>query len=242
MLTRCISTYLVDDCSLETSENTTTITVTNSSSVENITALYLMPGSEISYNICALTDADSKYGLRLEIYVLSTLEDALHFSPDNSHIYDGFDVCTTQPCHCHSVTYPVKTSSYYSLRFVLNKPSFSIQYNYIKTVKHVAIVSPPVHYLTNCSVASDSDRCTLPINTYLPHLMNKHQCIVADIETNEKEKSNHLHIHLVPVCVNTYLVLSSVFLSLGSAILLVAFCITCFCIDAKVRPLLYSLC
>ena len=229
-----VNFYLVDDCSLQTTENTTTMTATNTTSVENITTLYLMPGSEISYNICALTDAGPQYGLRLEIFVLSNLEDALNFSPENSalHVYDEFAVCTTQPCSCHSFTFQVEKPSYYSLRFVLSKPSYSysVWYNYTKTVRHVSIVSPPVHSLSNCSVATTSDYGTLPIDTYLPHLMNKHQCIIADVETNEKEKSDYLHIRLVPICINMYLILSSVFLSLGSIVVVVAvFCIICVC-------------
>ncbi len=222
---------LVEHCHLSDEKNTSTETVVTVSNMTNITALYLMPGSEISYNICAVTDFDPKNGVRFEVYILTNLEEARYFDPKKSHTYKNFQVCShdKEPCSCNSFTYEVEEPNYYSVIFIPRQATFLIQYNYTSTIEKVTIASFQNSSLHNCSVAVNRNRdeqCSFHIDDYLPHQMNNEQCIIANIKSNEFEKSNYLHISVTSSCTNAPLTWSAIFLSLGLIIFVVIFLCT----------------
>ena len=215
---------LIEYCHLSYEKNTTTETMMDASVMKNITALYLMPGSKISYNICAVTNEDPAIGVRLEVYVMTNLEEARYFDPKKSTTYKNFLVCSLRdidPCSCNSFTYEVKQPNYYSVIFVPRHTNFWIQYNYTSTIEKVTIASFQNSSFQDCSVNRSRDQCSFHINDYLPHQMNNEQCIIANIKINEFEKSNYLHISVNPSCTNVPVTLSAIFLSLGLIGLLV---------------------
>ena len=232
-----IDFYLVDsDCrNVLTNENTTFEHSTLASSLPNFTGLYLMPNSKISYNICALTEADPRYGVRIEVFILDNLEDAHNFDPAHAPIYRNFRPCyksDTKPCTCESITYQTTHPGYYSVQFYVTDDSHPMQYNYSTSVRKVTIASPPNDIVYQCSVSDEGEQCTLPINdtdAQYPHNMNKPQCIIADIAVNEPEESNYLHIMVDFTNKQGGLIASIFFLALsfGLFILLAVCVVTC---------------
>ncbi len=222
---------LIDNCQLKENKTTISETEIDVPHMKNITALYLLPGSEISYNICALTNAQPQSGVRLEVYMLTDLEKARDFNPRQSYIYKNFPVCSQhddKPCSCHTFTYKVKESNYYSAIFIPRQNIFTIDYNYTSTIQKVSIASYQNSSLHTCSVSGINDQCSFEIANLLPHQMVKEQCIIADIEVNEVEKSSYLHISVTPTCSKTQLGVSISFLVFGVLVLIIILCLWCY--------------
>ena len=218
--THAIDFYLVDsDCNdVLTNKNTTFEQSTLASSLPNVTDLYLMANSEISYNICALTEADQRHGIRIQVFILDNLEEARYFDPTQSQVYKNFRPCyesDAKPCTCESFMYPTTHPEYYSVIFAVSDDSHPIHYNYSMSVRKVTIATPPDDIVYQCSVSDDEDQCTVSISTEAPHNINKPQCIIADIAVNEVEKSNYLHIMVDFINIQSGLITSILFLALS---------------------------
>lgn len=223
---------LIDNCQLKNDKNVTSETVLDVPQMKNITGLYLLPGSEIRYNICALTDAPPQYGVRLEIYMLTNLKEARDFNPRQSSTYKNFPVCSSHDnelCSCHTFTYQVEESNYYSAIFIPRQTTFKIEYNYTRTIQRVFIASSQNSSLQTCSVSGIDNQCLFEIGTFLPHQMNKEQCIIAEIETNEIEMSNYLHISVTPTCIGVQEPIGIAFLIFGivGLIIILLICFRC---------------
>ena len=231
-----IDFYLVDTACQHLNWTTkyTEHTITNASSIENITGLYLLPGSKISYNICAVTDASSDQDVRVELYLLDNLDAAKTFDPLHQAPTKGFPVLCrendTEPCLCKSFVFNIDHIGYYSVRFVAHDPeSAIIRYNYIASLLQKKIVSPPNKFLFHCSV-SNEQHCTFHFNStlsHLPHEMNEEQCIIADIHEpvdilvdKTKPDFSHVKVNFVLYPINWF-AMSVAFLGACTLVLIV---------------------
>ena len=71
--------FIIADIACRNLPLLTDILVNNGTMMENITGLYLMSGSYISFNICATANSTSPQ--RGELYVLNDLTEARYFNP-----------------------------------------------------------------------------------------------------------------------------------------------------------------
>ena len=236
-----IDFYLVDTgCErLNTTIEEKEHTYTNVSSLDNITGLYLLPGSEFTYNICAVTDAspDEVDGeIIVDVYILDQLQ-AVHnnFDPHTNIPNASFPVCfENNACSCSSpIHYEVPHPGYYSIRFVLNNSSFSetMRYNYSYSLQQKRISSYNQTLFPHCSVFDRSSKhCTFHFNSTMPHLpheMNEERCIVADIHElaggtleDEDNDFSHIQVNFVPYPIDWF-IMSVAFLSASTAVLIV---------------------
>ena len=229
-----IDFYLVDTgCEhLNLTTNQTEHTITNASSIENITGLYLLSGSEISYNICAVTDASSEVGYIL-VYILDNLG-AIHDFEPHKHIPNAnFPVCfENDECSCTPVPYDVPHPGYYSIRFVVDPPSLSetIRYNYSYSRQENLIKPYNQSLFPHCSVFDrSSEHCMFRFNNTLPrlpHEMNEELCIVADIHelgstlSDEDYDFSYIQVNFVLYPINWF-IMSVAFLGACTLVLIV---------------------
>lgn len=220
---------LVDtDCDhLNSSFSETNLTSTNALYVEHVTGLYLLPGSQMSFNICSMTSAnraDVWGDIVLYLHILDNLETAYDFDPYPYPPSKSFEACfTNDKCSCQTYHYDVTRRGYYSLRFILNQPEFSqtMTYNYTITLNTTELVMPNSSHQLTCSVSENQPLCVFLLNgtSHSPHLMNKEQCVVVQID-GPKSHYTHIKETFQPYHID-WLVLSSVFIAACGVIVIV---------------------
>lgn len=195
-----IDLYLVDTpChQLNTTNASRQSTSMEEVRIENITGWYLLPGSEIEYFMCALTNVSrTEHEVIVEVYVLDNLDAVWELVVDPSGRIDGVRVAEefacytndTDPCPCWSVSYRVERAGYYSLRSTINNPDLfsTMQYNYTMSVTNVTYLTPtPEHTLHMCKLTDKviEDHCMFLFNdssAHLPWNMNKGVCLLAKV-------------------------------------------------------------
>ena len=195
-----IDLYLVDSpCGqLNTTNASSRSTTMGRGRIENTTGWYLLPGSEIEYFVCALTNVSRiEHEVIVEVYVLDNLDAVWELVIDPSGRIDGVKVAEEFACYtnetaprpCWSVSYRVERAGYYSLRFTINNPDLfsSMQYNYTVSVTNLTYLTPtPEHTLHRCRLTDTviDDHCTFLFNdssTHLPWNMNKGVCLLAKV-------------------------------------------------------------
>ena len=218
---------LVDNCDDIPTNRSTGIPVsgTNTSHINNITAVYLLSGSEMNFNICAVADRPAN-DARVEVFVLNNLASYRYFDPREDPVYENVPVCDREPCECQEIPYIVMSSGYYSVVFLQSDVSLSVQYTYTVTLQQVEIALPLSSVLQECS----DSHCTFPIDSVLPHDLTSVQCIIADIEQNAGGEG-YQHVRVGSTQYNAGLVTSIVFLVVGLALalLIVLLVVGCHC-------------
>ena len=191
---------------------------TDTSHVNNITALYLLSGSKINFNICAVVEGPAN-DARLDVFVLDNLTSYRHFKP-HIPVYKNVHICdrSGEPCGCQEFSYVVTSSDYYSVVFLQSTVSLAVHYNYTITLHQVEIALPLSNVLQECS----DSQCTFHVDNVSPHDLTRVQCIIADIEQNAGGEG-YQHVRVSSTQYDAGLVTSIVFLVLGIVLILLIF-------------------
>ena len=240
-----IDLYLIgSSCEkLNTTNTTDHHTEVSQPHIENITGQYLLPGTEIEYEICAVTSINrTEHEVIVEVYVLDSLSAVWDLVVNPHGKINGWRIkkefaCYKSDlnCQCWSVSYKVERAKYYSLLFTINDPSlaYSMQYNYSKSVTEVTYSLPsPDHWLHQCQLI-DTDlnaQCMFLFNrssVHFPWNMNNEVCIVAHvhsvrpdvIEQIPRSKFSEVSITYSKFSID-WLILSSAILAVLTALLL----------------------
>ena len=156
----------------------------NGTVMKNITGLYLMHGSYISFSICATANSTSPQ--RGELYVLNDLTEARYFNPQidkASACFRSFQIGYSQdkqPWRCTNASCPVHSDGYYSL--ILLDPDYPVQYSYTLDIVRQYIDLSSVHPSWNCTVNDEDDEpCFFEYHDWVL----KESCLIARIGGNE---------------------------------------------------------
>lgn len=165
---------------------TSTSQTTESSNFTNVT-YYLMPGSQIHYNICATSNFSVTE--RIHLVILDNLEESRTFNPatDESFAYfKNIHVGRNGKTKCTTVHYTVHNEGYYTLLFYLPKQPLSYEYKSMIVVKSIDISAV---YEQNCTIDEDHEHCDWPLTFGLTE-----QCLVAVIR-NRTDKFHYKYVH-----------------------------------------------
>ena len=112
----------------------------------NKTILYLLPGSFITYSICASTNHTKKPD-RLELLVLDNLEEAQSFDiGDSFYTFEYFSIGAEEEMKCSDVTISVEKAGYYYFVFFppLHPAQFELNVTYaIRQIDPAQILENP---------------------------------------------------------------------------------------------------
>jgi len=177
--------FIIADMACRNLPLLTDILVNNGTVMENITGLYLMSGSYISFNICATANSTSPQ--RGELYVLSDLTEARYFNPQTDKAkacfrsYQiGYSQDKQHPWNCTNITCPVHNDGYYSM--ILLDPDYPVKYYYTLNITRKYIDLHSVHPIWNCTVKDEDDgHCLFGYQDWVP----KESCLIARIGDDE---------------------------------------------------------
>ena len=194
----------------------------------NKTILYLLPGSLITYSVCASTNY-TKNPDRLELLVLDNLERAqsLQNIVNSYHHFAYFDIGIEEEIRCDEVAFSIETAGYYCFVFFPPLHPAHLELNVTYTVRSI---DPILFSVQNSHILRENkDSHEFPLDSS-PHA--KSSCLVATIKRASKP---YLHIQLQ---LKAFLGME-VGLGTGSVILMIALLLTivifmfCYCLTHR---------
>ena len=145
---------------------------------------YLMPTSEIKYNICASSNFSKPD--RIQVYIVEGLQQDRDFNPNgdynNKHVHfwtvgvggNGKAHCTVPP-----ITFEVHHPNYYTIRTFIHNKQLVAWAHYDLTITEAYIdLNQTDNIVSNKTLDSDNEKETY----HIPFGFNS-QCLVADIHT-----------------------------------------------------------
>lgn len=200
---------------------------------------YMMPGSEIKYNICAFSNY-SKADI-IQVYIIEGLQQDREFNPDNDYYHDKkvkhwpVEIGKKGKTKCTPITFEVHHWNYYTIRTFIHNKEFVTWAHYDLTIDEVYI---DLDQTANTTLDSDNKQAT-----YHFHFGFNSWCLVAYIQT-ETVPGFDQHVHtLVKYKLRYEVVIGvtvtiSVLLVVGAMIVLSVIC----CIKWKLQPTIVEKC
>ena len=170
---------------------------------------YLLEGSTLSYNICAVTNVTSKDTYQSTVYILDNLDEAESFDPkttnakaDDFTVYHNADLMPTTSGCFHQGEYRVSHRGYYTI-VIFPPPNSEVPHTDIKIWYSAEYLLKTIEADTLnkfekcCCIYYKNDTCEIELDS--PHTINDH-CLVAAVEQSQtfssdrREKYVHIFI------------------------------------------------
>ena len=185
-----IRLYLAESCCEQLPTLSMEKLYSNTSTLKNITTVYLLPGSSIDYNFSASTLGSIQE--TIEVYIVRGIQNIQNFNPDDENFpYSRrFVVGPLQTSVCIHYVVTSQSQEYYTLLiFLPTHVSMNLSYN--ATVLIVTIDLQQLHYEYSYNISEDNEKWQHALG--MERCSHK-KCLIADIEVNGNQKINHLSV------------------------------------------------
>ena len=148
----------------------------NNTSLENITAVYLLPGSLINYNFSASTLKDEED--IIDIFVVKGIQNIRAFHPINDRDYPLSQRITVGPQEIHeNINYNIISEDYYAL-IILHRHDIPMNLSYNASVQILTIDIQQLRYEYNHSIAGDIEEWQQTVDM---EFCSHRKCLIANI-------------------------------------------------------------
>ena len=162
---------------------------------------YLLHGSELSYNVCAVTNEKNATKFHVDFYIVDNLDENLSFNPDTSHYLFHDDVNLTynhdlkQTSVCfNDIIHTLPKRGYYSVIILLPSevPYSNLSLWYYQNNSLNIINTSELHPMCEHSAAiySPKDPCIVNSTTHFISAF----CIVVEVEYSNYDPFTHIYI------------------------------------------------